>query len=184
VRASHASPDGSRIYLTYGFPGNYNSFQGNCMGKTKLASTGLEVHLGYWLRRVSNHVSGTFARALQHHQVSVAEWVVLSQIAAHQESRPAELADQLGLTRGAVSKVLDKLEGKKWTTRRISPDDNRVQILSLTHQGERVLPQLGRIADDNDTRFFDCLEAKEQGTLRRLLQKLTDFHQIQGVPVE
>ncbi len=30
------------------------------------------------------------------------------------------IADKLGLTRGAVSKVLDKLEGKKWITRKIS----------------------------------------------------------------
>ena len=144
----------------------------------------LEAHLGYWLRRVSNHVSGAFARGLQQQHVSVAEWVVLSQIAARPEVRPAELADQLGLTRGAVSKVLDKLEAKKWTARRTSPDDNRVQILSLTRQGERALPQLADIADRNDARFFKCLDAEEQKMLRRLLQKLTEFHQIRDVPVE
>ena len=38
----------------------------------------LEKHLGYWLRRVSNAVSGEFARALQEKQISVAEWVLLS----------------------------------------------------------------------------------------------------------
>jgi len=36
-------------------------------------NSALEVHFGYWLRRVSNHVSGTFAKALQERQVSVAE---------------------------------------------------------------------------------------------------------------
>lgn len=33
----------------------------------------LEAHLRYWLLRVSQHVSGAFARELQQHQVSVAE---------------------------------------------------------------------------------------------------------------
>jgi DNA-binding MarR family transcriptional regulator len=152
--------------------------------KEQAASTGLESHLGYWLRRVSNHVSTAFARSLQQQQVSVAEWVVLSQVADRPKIRPAELADQLGLTRGAVSKVLDKLEGKKWITRQTMPDDNRVQLLSLTRQGQRVRPQLAEIADRNDERFFGCLDAKEQDTLRHLLRKLVEFHHIQDVPVE
>ena len=96
----------------------------------------------------------------------------------------AQLADQLGLTRGAVSKVLDKLEGKKCITRRTMKEDNRVQLLSLTRQGQRVLPQLAEIADRNDEQFFDCLGAKQQDTLRRLLQKLVEFHHIRDVPVE
>jgi len=62
----------------------------------------------------------SFARSLQQH-VSVAEWVVLSHVAARPEVRPGGLADHLGLTRGAVFKVLDKLEGKKWITRRTMP---------------------------------------------------------------
>lgn len=37
------------------------------------AGAGLERHLGYWLRRVSNQVSGAFARALQERGLSVAE---------------------------------------------------------------------------------------------------------------
>jgi hypothetical protein len=35
-------------------------------------SSALEAHLGYWLRRVSNHVSGAFARAQEARHVSVA----------------------------------------------------------------------------------------------------------------
>ena len=49
-------------------------------GDERGAMAGLETHLGYWLRRVSNHVSGAFARALQQRNVSVAEWVVLVEI--------------------------------------------------------------------------------------------------------
>jgi DNA-binding MarR family transcriptional regulator len=152
--------------------------------KEQSASPGLQAHLGYWLRRVSNHVSAAFARSLQQRHVTVSEWVVLSQIGARPEVRPADLAYQLELTRGAVSKVLDKLEGKKWITRRTMPDDYRVQLLSLTRQGQRALPQLADIADRNDERFFGCLDAHEKDTLRHLLRKLIEFHQIRDVPVE
>ena len=43
----------------------------------ELPLSALETHLGYWLRRVSNRVSGAFAQALHAKQVSVAEWVML-----------------------------------------------------------------------------------------------------------
>jgi hypothetical protein len=52
----------------------------------------LDIHLGYWLRLVSNHVSGNFARALQERSVSVAEWVALNQIQGGTDMTPARLA--------------------------------------------------------------------------------------------
>jgi DNA-binding MarR family transcriptional regulator len=147
-------------------------------------SSPLETHLGYWLRRVSNRVSAEFARALQSRGVSVAEWVALSEIGQRAETRPAELADALGMTRGAISKVLDKLEARDWIARRELAEDHRVQLLSLTRQGRRALPQLAEIADRNDARFFDCLDAGERVELRRLLAKLSEFHHIHDIPVE
>lgn len=150
----------------------------------KPAHSALEAHLGYWLRRVSNHVSGAFAKALQERQVSVAEWVALSQINERPEIRPAGLAEATGMTRGAVSKVLDKLEDKKWITRKALPADNRSHVLFLTQQGHRALPELKTIADRNDRRFFDCLNAKEKAALGLLLRKLTASNDIRDVPVE
>ena len=144
----------------------------------------LELHLGYWLRRVSNHVSGAFARALQTRHTSVAEWVVMRHLQEQPGITSGELAEALALTRGAVSKVIDKLEAKNWITRSANPQDNRVQLLSLTRQGRRILPQLAEIADQNDQQFFDCLNADEWSALRRLLGKLAEFHQIRNVPIE
>ena len=144
----------------------------------------LEAHLGYWLRCVSNRVSGEFARALQARHASVAEWVVLCYIRELPERKPGEIARALGLTRGAISKVLDKLETKTWITRAAMPEDNRAQQLSLTPQGRRILPVLTKIADRNDEHFFGRLDAGEQITLRQLLRKLADFHRISEMPVE
>jgi DNA-binding MarR family transcriptional regulator len=145
---------------------------------------GLEVHLGYWLRLVSNRVSSTFARSLQERQLSVAEWVALNQIERATDVTPATLADAMGMTRGAISKVLDKLEAKQWITRTTSREDNRVQLVSLTRAGRRVLPELAAIADANDSRFFDALDADEQATLRKLLNRLADVHRINNLPVD
>jgi DNA-binding MarR family transcriptional regulator len=153
-------------------------------GREQQALSDLQLHLGYWLRRVSNHVSGAFARALQTKHTSVAEWVMLCHLQERPGITPGELAEALALTRGAVSKVIDKLEAKHWIALAAKPEDNRVQLLTLTRQGRRILPQLTEIADRNDQQFFDCLEAGERATLRRLLTKLAEFHQIRNVAIE
>ncbi len=143
----------------------------------------LEAHLGYWLRRVSNHVSATFARALEANDVSVAEWVALRLL--HDEARRAssDLAALTGMTRGAVSKVVDKLEDKGLVSRAPNPDDSRVQWLSLTRRGARLTPKLAALADANDARFFDCLTARERSELRRLLTKVAEAHSLADVPI-
>lgn len=144
----------------------------------------LESHLGYWLRRVSNAVSGAFVHALQEKRTSVAEWVLLRALYERGNASPGELADHLGLTRGAVSKIIDKLEAKDWVQTNAREGDNRYRLLSMTRAGQRSLPILARIADHNDSAYFDCLSANEKADLRKLLVKLAEHNQIQDVPTE
>jgi DNA-binding MarR family transcriptional regulator len=158
------------------------SMETNIVDAQKLAR--LENHLGYWLRRVSNAVSGAFARALQEKQTSVAEWVLLRELHERGQTAPAELADSLGLTRGAVSKIVDKLDAKGWIKTEVKEGDSRFRLLSLTRAGRRSLPVLAAIADQNDAHYFDCLSAGEKSTLRELLAKLANHNRIHDVPTE
>jgi DNA-binding MarR family transcriptional regulator len=148
------------------------------------AISGLETHLGYWLRRVSNSVSGRFAQSLQAKQTSVAEWVLLRHLWDGASATPGDMAKALTMTRGAISKIIDKLESKGWIRSRTNPEDNRGQLLSLTGAGRRVVPELAGIADHNDEKFFSCLDSEERTTLRQLLGKLATHHQIHDVPFE
>lgn len=155
----------------------------NKSGGCSLVPT-LETHLGYSLRRISNAVSGAFARSLQSRQTSIAEWVLLRCLWDRKQATPGELAEALAMTRGAISKIVDKLQAKGWIASRTSPDDNRIQLLALTAAGRRAVPLLARIADENDHQFFSCLDAGERSGLRHLLGKLAQHHQIRDVPVE
>lgn len=144
----------------------------------------LDSHLGYWLRRVSNAVSGSFSRALNEKQTSIAEWVLLRELHDRGQTSPGELADSLGLTRGAVSKIVDKLDAKGWIQTDAKKNDSRFRLLSLTRAGQRSLPVLAEIADQNDAQYFDCLSAREKSVLRALLIKLADHNHIHDVPTE
>ena len=78
------------------------------MPSTRPAS-GLTSHLGYWLRYVSNHVSQAFARKVETHGVTVAEWVLMRQLLEVEALAPSRLAECMGMTRGAVSKLAERL---------------------------------------------------------------------------
>jgi DNA-binding MarR family transcriptional regulator len=147
-------------------------------------ASALEAHLGYWLRLVSNDVSRAFERGLQKQDISVAEWVAISQLAEGTGLMPATLASKMGMTRGAISKVLEKLDSKGLVSRSVSSADSRVQILSLTERGRRILPRLTRIADSNDRHFFAALDPDEKAALRNLMRKLAAFHQMTGMPID
>src|SRR5580692_2213128 len=124
-----------------------------------MSTTNLDGHLGYWLRLVSNQLATAFARALQERGLSVAEWVALARIDASAGLNCVQLAGALGVTRGAISKVLDKLQDKEWITRTVSDLDSRVQVLALSRRGRRRLPELTRVAQANEAQFFARLDA-------------------------
>jgi DNA-binding MarR family transcriptional regulator len=136
----------------------------------------LEDHLGYWLRFVSNHVSAGFARKVEEQGVTVGEWVLLRELLEADRASPSQLAERLGMTRGAISKLVERVERKNLLTRTSSGDDRRYQSLALTPAGQRLVPVLARLADDNDRACFGHLKPREHARLMKSLQDLVDKH--------
>lgn len=144
----------------------------------------LSAHLGYWLRFVSNHVSLAFARKVEGRGVTVAEWVLLRVLHDAEPTAPSRLADRLGLTRGAVSKLADRLEAKGLIARAASASDGRAHTLALTPQGADLVPVLAALADQNDAEFFAELTADERAVIAGALRRIVEKRGLQAVPVD
>ena len=144
----------------------------------------LKKHVGFWLRFVSNHVSHAFARKLLASGVTVAEWVIMREMFDDHETSPGVLAERIGMTRGGVSKLVDRLVNKKLVTRRDRSDDRRFQTIALTAAGRRLTPQLAALADQNDEEFFHPLSSGERAALIAIMKKLVDAHGLQTLPTE
>ncbi len=151
------------------------------MPETQTVSS-LDSHLGFWLRRVSNAVSQSFARGLEGEGVTVAEWVFLRTLYGEGQSAPSHLADTLAMTKGAITKLADRLIDKSLVARTPDPDDQRAQILALTPRARRLVPRLATLADANDDAFFSCLKPTERAELERLLRKIADVQSIMEIP--
>lgn len=144
----------------------------------------LTAHLGYWLRYVSNHVSQAFARKVETHGVTVAEWVLMRQLLEEENLAPSLLAERMGMTRGAITKLADRLIAKSMLMRAANPEDGRAQTLALTPAGRSLVPVLAALADANDAEFFDCLAPKDRAALLRILRGIVDKRALKSVPVD
>lgn len=72
------------------------------------------------------------------------------------------MADKLGLTRGAISKLAERLIATGLATRTTHASDGQALTLALTRKGRSLVPKLAVLADQNDAEFFDHLTAQER----------------------
>ena len=144
----------------------------------------LNAHLGYWLRSVSNHVSYAFSQKVAARNVTVAEWVLIRQLYEHERVPPSRLADDLRMTRGAISKLVDRLAAKGLVKRTQVKGDRRYQDVTLTAAGRALVPELAALADINDEEFFGHLKADERATIETFLKDIVRRRGITDVPVD
>lgn len=144
----------------------------------------LSSHTGYLMRMVSNAVSQDFARKVAERGVTVAEWSFMRALFDDAGMAPTALADRMGMTRGAISKLAERLAAKRLVQRAESETVGRGQILSLTPEGRDLVPALARLADGNDAEYFGVLTPDERATLDRILRTLVDRRGLTTPPVD
>ena len=142
----------------------------------------LEYHLGYWLRFVSNHVSGSFRERIANYDVTVAEWVALRSLWNKGPCTLNDVAKQIGIDAGATSRLIERLIQKKLATRRVGATDRRSVSIDLTAAGKALVPKLAKEADKNDDYFFDPLSKQDKDHLLRIMKNLVKTHNLTEKP--
>jgi DNA-binding MarR family transcriptional regulator len=89
-----------------------------------------------------------------------------------------------GLTRGAVSKLVERLLRKGLVTRKESVTDRRYQDIRLTPSAIRLVPQLGKLADQNDKELFGVLSKSDREVLTEILKRTATLHKLTQMPIE
>jgi DNA-binding MarR family transcriptional regulator len=137
-------------------------------------------HLGYWLRKLSNTVSSSFAERLAHHDVSVPQWVVLRVLYDHEALSLKDIVAAVEVDQGSLSRMVDRLIARDWVRRSVDGTDRRAVAISLTASGRRLVPRLAKEADRNETAFFSGLSESESRAFLRTIHKLLSLNQNDG----
>ncbi|MES5939316.1 MULTISPECIES: MarR family transcriptional regulator [unclassified Bacillus cereus group] len=82
-----------------------------------------------------------------------------------------ELADYLGITKQAVSKMVDYLEKSGYVTRKAHPTDKRGKIIVLTERGWLVVRAKEKILAEIEQRWIEKIGAKRMQMLKEDLTK-------------
>jgi DNA-binding MarR family transcriptional regulator len=134
----------------------------------------LEDHTGYWLRCLSNFVSGNFALRLEGQGVTVAQWVVLRALYGREPMALMTAAGEVGVDASTLSRMVERLVQKGLVERVTDPADRRGVKLSLSDAGAAMVPELARLADDNDAQFFKSLSDEQRRLFLKLIHQLLD----------
>jgi DNA-binding MarR family transcriptional regulator/GNAT superfamily N-acetyltransferase len=108
--------------------------------------------------------------------LSLTEVRVLYELAHRDQPAPSELARDLSLDPGYLSRILRRFEGKGWVLRAPSPADARQSLLKLTPAGRAAFEPLQRKSLEQAQALLASLPAMQRprlieamGTVQRLL---------------
>src|SRR6516164_8054237 len=85
--------------------------------------------------------------------------------------RVYDIANELGITTGGTSKLVDRIEASGYCRRLPNPDDRRSSLLELTKEGRRLLAKAGAALDDELQRRLGSVLPER--TLRQFASTLT-----------
>lgn len=107
-----------------------------------------------------------------------AEIHTLMMIGTHEKVHVSELARFLGVTRGAVSQMIDKLNKKGLIDKKTDPENATRVLLSLTNKGKVAYFAHQQFHEETDAPLFeyiDGLSNERYAFAQDFLQKLEDM---------
>jgi DNA-binding MarR family transcriptional regulator len=113
-------------------------------------------------------------RSLDHHDITWRDWQVLTNLMLGGDTprSPGDLASTLMVTTGAMTNVLDRLEGAGLTRRLRNPSDRRSVIVEATDDGVALWYAAVNELGAQEAGVVSVLTAAEQRQLNSLLRKL------------
>jgi len=79
------------------------------------------------------------ARLRDRHGLTLGQYELLTIISRRDGCRVLDIVRTVGITVGAASKAVDRLEAAGWCRRRVNEDDRRSSVLTVTPAGTRLL---------------------------------------------
>ncbi|WP_171102050.1 MULTISPECIES: MarR family winged helix-turn-helix transcriptional regulator [unclassified Ruegeria] len=129
----------------------------------------LQERLGFRLSRLSKMMQTRLEFSLREHGVTRLEWCILSGVALEGYDSPSELADHIGITRPAVSRLLKGLTERRLIERALINSDGRSRKLTVTKQGMDSVTKCLPLVESTQDHFTKKLTAAQQSALSETL---------------
>jgi DNA-binding MarR family transcriptional regulator len=128
-------------------------------------------HINYWLKLADTRFGATLGRELKRWGLIASEWAALRELYRPTPLSPRELARALGMSKGGISKLIDRLRVKGLVAKRRSTFDRRRRAVSLSLYGRAIVPSLAFCEATLHRQFFRSLRTKGRQRLLAGLQR-------------
>jgi len=128
--------------------------------------------LGTLIHDVAHRLRHEIDRRLKPHNLTRVKWLALGIIANTPDLTQAELAADMELGNAAVGRLVDRLEQRRFITRKPDPDDRRAYRLALTDTAKDLLEHLKDTAVELRSDVLDGFSAGDVKTLNKGLNRL------------
>ncbi|AHL76311.1 MarR family transcriptional regulator [Stutzerimonas stutzeri] len=132
----------------------------------------VENSLGHLIALINQLKDRILERKLADHDLTAAQFKVVLLMGHRSASTPAELSRILSIDSGAMTRMLDRLEGKDLLRRERCDNDRRQVQLVLTERGTTLSEQIPAIAADAMNELTECLSGAEVSEFERVLKKM------------
>lgn len=128
--------------------------------------------LGWLLKRIQQSIVHQADKRLAEHGLTHAQWAPLIRLHFAGTCASAQLAAELDLDAGALTRLLDRLEAKGLVARERSSTDRRVVLIDLTPAGRRITDRLPSILSEIFNAHLAGFSREEWQTLMALLRRV------------
>lgn len=142
------------------------------------ASLPFDENFGYLMRRIVTLVGNEIERRMEPLGLTDAQWKPLMRLHYTGDATVATLARGCHLDAGAMTRLLDRLEGKGLCRRVRSVEDRRVVNLELTDEGRAAAAQIPAVVEGVQEVVRQGFTADEAARLKDYLQRI--LHNVQG----
>jgi DNA-binding MarR family transcriptional regulator len=130
--------------------------------------------IGYRLFNLMQQMRREVERRMAQHGLTDAQWKPLWMVGIGRATTAIELAREMDIDAGAITRMLDRLETKGLIERVRSEADRRVVHLRLTAAGDAVAKKVPFVLASVNNDFLRGFSDAEWKQLRRLLGRMAD----------
>jgi len=94
----------------------------------------------------------------------------LSVLARRQPLRMSDLAESLGMTPASASALIERMEQRRFVTRRSDAEDRRTVLVELSRRGKHILDVMERGSSDHFGRLIEKMTPEERDALATTLR--------------
>jgi len=131
---------------------------------------------GYLFRRIQQIAVAIFVEECKTYDLTPVQYAALVAIQNHPGIDATRLSAVIAFDRSTLGNVIERLEAKRYVTRRSGREDKRVKLLYLTKAGSGLLRKIMPSVDRAQARMLQPLKPADRKTLMALLSQLVDLN--------